>query len=185
MLLEKLSNCEFLATTIKKNRSETIMSIQIPLIPCCVKCFATFSTFSFWYECFAGLEHCALTLDYHFDPRRPKYSILLWGDTNGSVVVMRFYDYLKICLFGYSKGGGTTMQSLLSGDFANLVVAKFQNVHSGWVQTVRYFISPKVCQILCVWLTFNRFKTNWGHVVQNFECKCCTWVLNHAVYHKL
>nr|CAB3241270.1 WD repeat-containing protein on Y chromosome-like [Phallusia mammillata] len=90
-----------------------------------------------------GLDNCALAMEFSFDPCHPKRSILLWGDTSGSITIMRFYENPNICLFASTKSAFTTMASLLSGDFVNVVASRFNKVHCGWVQQIRYFVSKK------------------------------------------
>nr|XP_026696669.1 WD repeat-containing protein on Y chromosome isoform X2 [Ciona intestinalis] len=92
-----------------------------------------------------GLKSCALTMDFNYSVTNPKQSILLWGDTNGGIYIMRIYDNPNICLFSSAKcpGNKCTPRILLKGVVPNVIASYFPNVHTGWVQQLKYYISRK------------------------------------------
>ncbi|XP_076807925.1 WD repeat-containing protein on Y chromosome-like isoform X4 [Clavelina lepadiformis] len=96
-----------------------------------------------------GLEHCALTMDFSFEVADQRKSILLWGDSNGCIYVMRMYEKPNICL--YTSSSQPTISSLLKGNVPNVIVTKIPRVHPTWVQQVRYYVSKQglECFVSC------------------------------------
>lgn len=87
------------------------------------------------------MDYSAVTMDFNFDHDDPQKSVLIWGDTNGTITVLRFSDFPNICLLMSSKANGNTMalSSLMKGSLRNVVCTTVENVHPGWVQTARVY----------------------------------------------
>ncbi|XP_041468554.1 WD repeat-containing protein on Y chromosome-like isoform X2 [Lytechinus variegatus] len=96
-------------------------------------------------KCFqvAGLEHCALTMDYWFDPRNMNKAVLVFGDAGGGVYCIVFQEALGSALFGSqnAKSVGSRrvpFQELLKGLVKGIQVLKFSPLHEDWVRKVKY-----------------------------------------------
>ncbi|XP_030855252.1 WD repeat-containing protein on Y chromosome isoform X3 [Strongylocentrotus purpuratus] len=96
-------------------------------------------------KCFqvAGLEHCALTMDYWFDPRNMNKAVLVFGDAGGGVYCIVFQEALGSALFGAqnAKSIGSRrvpFQELLKGLVKGIQVLKFSPLHEDWVRKVKY-----------------------------------------------
>ncbi|XP_071485402.1 WD repeat-containing protein on Y chromosome-like [Diadema antillarum] len=96
-------------------------------------------------KCFqvAGLEHCALTMDYWFDHRNMNRAVLVFGDAGGGVYCIVFSEALGSALFGSqnAKSVGSRrvpFQELLKGLVKGIQVLKFSPLHEDWVRKVKY-----------------------------------------------
>jgi len=97
-----------------------------------------------------GLSHCALTMDYNYDEENPKRSILLWGDTSGSIVIIRFYENPSTCLFSTPRCNFNriSLVRLLFRQIPDIRTVILRQLHGDWVQQVRYFVNKKVNVLL-------------------------------------
>uniref|UniRef100_H2XNQ0 WD repeat-containing protein on Y chromosome n=1 Tax=Ciona intestinalis TaxID=7719 RepID=H2XNQ0_CIOIN len=94
----------------------------------------------------ADLKDCPLTMDYSYNFKKPQNAILLWGDTSGSIVIIRFHENPNLSLFSapLCPNNQISLKRVLQGSINGLIAARFKNVHTDWVQQVRYFINKKV-----------------------------------------
>ncbi|XP_039248319.2 WD repeat-containing protein on Y chromosome-like [Styela clava] len=93
------------------------------------------------------MDCCALALSYHFDYSNVRRSILLWGDSSGSVYVLRFYDNPSLALFSSTSpsclDNKISLSSLVKGHIHNLRVGRFLNVHPDWISELHYYVNAK------------------------------------------
>nr|XP_026692561.1 WD repeat-containing protein on Y chromosome-like [Ciona intestinalis] len=92
-----------------------------------------------------NLKDCPLTMDYSYNFKKPQNAILLWGDTSGSIVIIRFHENPNLSLFSapLCPNNQISLKRVLQGSINGLIAARFKNVHTDWVQQVRYFINKK------------------------------------------
>lgn len=85
-------------------------------------------------------------MDYSYDLKDPRNAIMLWGDTSGSVVIIRFFENPNLSLFSapLCPSNRISMLRLLRGHIPGIQTIKFRAVHGDWVQQVRYFVNKKV-----------------------------------------
>ncbi|KAJ8045382.1 WD repeat-containing protein on Y chromosome [Holothuria leucospilota] len=90
-----------------------------------------------------GLEHCALTMDYWFDPKNMNRAVLVFGDAGGNVACFIFTEALGAALFGSqnAKSVGSRrvpFPEILKGNMNGVKAMKFAPLHEDWVRKVRY-----------------------------------------------
>ena len=99
---------------------------------------------------FADLKHCALTLDYNFNPFDPNKALMVWGDTSGSLVLIRFFINPNVSLFTAPPptciNNTVTFSKILEGGLQGIYAEVCSTVHVDWVRQVRYFRSKQVRQ---------------------------------------
>ncbi|XP_038078621.1 WD repeat-containing protein on Y chromosome-like isoform X2 [Patiria miniata] len=96
-------------------------------------------------RCFqvSGLDNCALTMDYWFDPRNMNKAVLVFGDAGGNVCCIVFTEAMGSALFGSqnAKSVGSRrvpFPELLKGSVKGVVAMKFSPLHEDWVRKVKY-----------------------------------------------
>lgn len=91
------------------------------------------------------MESCALTIDYHFEFAYAKRSVLLWGDTSGGIILIRFYDNPNLALFSSACVSDKKIQfsSLLKTQIHNVKIARFQNLLPEWVKELHFYANDK------------------------------------------
>ena len=105
----------------------------------------------------AGLDHCVLCMDYWFNPRNLNHSVLVLGDSGGSVSCITFLQ-ATVGLFDVSIGKQKNMSTstvrripfleLINGRHPNVSAVLFSNLHSDWVRKVKYVPSLQ-CFLSC------------------------------------
>ncbi|XP_033640138.1 WD repeat-containing protein on Y chromosome-like [Asterias rubens] len=96
-------------------------------------------------RCFqvSGLDNCALTMDYWFDPRNMNKAVLVFGDAGGNVCCIVFTEAMGSSLFGSqnAKSVGSRrvpFPELLRGSVKGVNAMKFAPLHEDWVRKVKY-----------------------------------------------
>jgi WD40 repeat protein len=94
-----------------------------------------------------GLAHCALNMDYWFDPRNLNNSVLMWGDAGGTVCAIEFKECMSGGgLFGNYPPGKKgplgqkiAFAKLLNGNVKGIIAHKLTALHDDWICQVRFF----------------------------------------------
>ncbi|XP_071834643.1 cilia- and flagella-associated protein 337-like isoform X2 [Apostichopus japonicus] len=96
-------------------------------------------------RCFhvTGLDHCALTMDYWFDPKNMNKAVLVFGDAGGNVSCFLFTEALGAALFGSqnAKSVGSRrvpFPEILKGNMNGVRAMKFAPLHEDWVRKVKF-----------------------------------------------
>lgn len=90
-----------------------------------------------------GIDSCITCMDYWADIRDLNKSVMVWGDTSGSVYVLVFECALKGGLFGAVGGKQTAFKKIslpevLRGFHLGVKGYKLGKVHDNWVSEIRY-----------------------------------------------
>ncbi|KAK3580718.1 hypothetical protein CHS0354_005723 [Potamilus streckersoni] len=89
-----------------------------------------------------GLESCVTSMDYWANPCDFNRAVLIFGDTAGSVYIIRFENSLRGGPFGQPSEKKTVKQvsfpDVLRGLHVGVKVVKMSNVHDDWVGKVQY-----------------------------------------------
>ena len=96
----------------------------------------------------ADLKYCALSMDYNFKLNDPNRAILVWGDTNGNIVIVRFCINPNLSLFTspapWCVDNTVSFSKILAGCLSGIQAAVFVEMHVDWVKQVKYFRSKQV-----------------------------------------
>lgn len=90
-----------------------------------------------------GIDSCITCMDYWADIRDLNKSVMVWGDTSGSVYVLVFECALKGGLFGAVGGKQTAFKKIslpevLRGFHLGVKGYKLGKIHDNWVSEIRY-----------------------------------------------
>ncbi|XP_045212836.2 WD repeat-containing protein on Y chromosome-like [Mercenaria mercenaria] len=90
-----------------------------------------------------GFENCITAMDYWVSPNDLNTALLLFGDTAGSVSVIRFDSILRGGLFGATGGKKNTCKrvsfpEVMKGFVLGVRAQKISNIHGDWVNKVQY-----------------------------------------------
>ena len=90
-----------------------------------------------------GLENCVTAMDYWVNLKDMNKSLLLWGDTSGSVFVVKFENSMRGGPFGAVSGKKNACKrvsfpEVLKGFVLGAKAMKFPNLHEDWVGKVQY-----------------------------------------------
>ena len=90
-----------------------------------------------------GFENCITAMDYWVNPNDLNVALLLFGDTAGSVSIMRFDSILRGGPFGATTGKKNTCKrvsfpEIMKGFVLGVKAQKISNIHEDWVNKVQY-----------------------------------------------
>lgn len=90
-----------------------------------------------------GIDSCITCMDYWADIRDLNKSVMVWGDTSGSVYVLVFECALKGGLFGAVGGKQTAFKKIslpevLRGFHLGVKGYKIGKIHDNWVSQIKY-----------------------------------------------
>lgn len=90
-----------------------------------------------------GIDSCITCMDYWADIKDLNKSVMVWGDTSGSVYVLVFECALKGGLFGAVGGKQTaykkiSLPEVLRGFHLGVKGFKIGKIHDNWVSNIKY-----------------------------------------------
>ena len=87
-------------------------------------------------------------MEYKFNIQEQNKAVLIWGDTNGSICIIRFLLNPNIGLFShFAPSNAIKLVRLLSESIPGLQATLLHQVHSDWVKEVNYFKNKQVIYI--------------------------------------
>lgn len=119
-----------------------------------------------------GFENCITAMDYWVNPADLNKALLLFGDTSGNVLCIRFETCMRGGPFGSLHGKKTCMKisypEIARGFVIGVKSQKLANIHEDWVNKVMYLPGIECilssCQSAKTGLFFGDFSGKKSHV---------------------
>ena len=85
-------------------------------------------------------------MEYLENPSNHSLSTLVWGDSNGCIYYLRFFDLASTCLLAAKNvgQGQLPLNQILTGNIMSMKCQKFQFQFKDWVQNIKLFYNNEV-----------------------------------------
>ena len=85
-------------------------------------------------------------MEYLENPLTNNLSTLVWGDSNGCIYYLRFFDLASTCLLAAKNicQGKLPLKQMLIGNLTSMKCRKFQFQFKDWVRSIKLFYNNKV-----------------------------------------
>lgn len=106
------------------------------------------------HYCIAGIDSCITCMDYWADIKDLNKSVMIWGDTSGSVYVLVFECALKGSLFGAMGGKKDSFREIslpevLRGFYLGVRGYKIGRIHDNWVSEIKFIPEMDIFATCC------------------------------------